>query len=168
MRYRDNFKEIIGEEAFNNFAAFLVQDFSSGLTKYQLGNPSNQSASPQTNYAYVWQIPNDEIPTISGMSELFLDYNTGFYYHPRVYSWLDNATTGQTLHFGTNTGYRYVTPARVSHPTFFAIRGYTYCTYGEFYAVPVNFFTEEDIDVTPSPLTDRSDSVRKKFDFVSW
>lgn len=157
LRYRDKFKEIIGEEAFDNFSIFLAQDFSLKATKYQFDAPLKESLSPQGWHAYNIHFYDDETPAVSGLAELYFDYDWGYYYNPKVYSWLRNATTGQVLHFGSHRGLRHITPASVTHPTYPAIRGHTYCTYSEFYAVDLVPLHDENRDIIPPPSSEKSD-----------
>lgn len=139
LHYRDQFKNAIGAEAFANFSEFLRGDFSTGMKKVEIDNPEN--GMPLTNYLNITLYYDLNGPTVSGMTEVILDAETGFYYHPKAKSWLDNATTGQNMHFAQNQGYRWTTPARAWNATFTAIRGWTYCVYGEMWIVDVNFLS---------------------------
>lgn len=174
LQYRDSFRELIGEVSFNSFSSFLILEFSSGITKYELKKSGNQPLSPETNYANNILIVDNQVPTISGVSDLSLDYNTGFYYNPRVYSSLYNGNTGATIHYGVSTGNHWLTAARVTHPTYSAVRGNTYCLYAQFYLVESSpfrpnksfssFATSDEDDVKPPVSLVRNDLGHTTFD----
>jgi hypothetical protein len=132
VRYRDDFKLAIGEDAFNNFSLFLTTEFSEGATSRSIAIPSQPELDA---LGFTWIIWDDSLPTplITGFSQLYYFYGGfGFVYRPSLDSLFFNATTSTGLNLGSDTGF-YWFPALYFHPVFVSTRGNQYCTVTDFY-----------------------------------
>lgn len=154
LRYRDEFRKSVGDEAFNEFSTFLKEEFSKGARKVRHPDTGDgDSLSPQFFIGFSWIIWDDGlvIPLITGFGGTAVDFFDGFYYDPAAISELYNWTTNGTLHIGGDRGHAWLYPALVIHPVYATIRTHWYCTYTEHYAVDRFIFLREENKVPQLP-----------------
>lgn len=145
LRYRDSFKQAVGESAFNEFSGFLTQDFTRGATQTGSGTSRNAPQSPEISYGISHIIYNDSppIPLVSGWGETYFDWYLGYYYDPKVFSVLADETANYALAYGDDIGYADIIPAYVQHPTFVSTRGHYYCVVSDHYKVDAFILSPE-------------------------